>query len=50
MEYRLSELGGKIFKERHKLIETLKKHVTKIYDSLSAGKEKLNLSYKRQLI
>ncbi len=46
---RLSELGGKLFKERQKLVETLNKDSTKIYDTLSGNKEKISLSYKTSI-
>lgn len=46
---RLSELGGKVFKERLALVEKLQKNISNIYDSLSGGKEKLQLSYKSNI-
>ncbi len=46
---RLSELGGKMFKERNSLIEILNTDISKLYDSLSGGKETLTLLYKTKV-
>lgn len=46
---RLSELGGRIFKERVNLIAKLNQDVDKLYDSLSSGSETINLIYKTNL-
>jgi DNA replication and repair protein RecF len=43
---RLSELGGKIYKERTVLIEKLMQEVSRLYDLLSSGEEKVELIYK----
>lgn len=46
---RLSELGGKIFKERISLVDKIRKDISVLYDSLSSGHEKLDIEYKTNI-
>lgn len=46
---RLSELGGKIFKERIQLVEKLNKEVSKLYKSMSNSRDKIELVYKTNI-
>lgn len=46
---RLSELGGKLFRKRLNLVEKLKKDTSKLYNSLSGGKEQLEFIYKTNI-
>lgn len=42
---RLSELGGKIFNERIKLVGRLQKDIKSLYKSISGGKKTISLAY-----
>jgi DNA replication and repair protein RecF len=46
---RLSEIGGKLIKERLKLVEDINKKLSDVYKLLSGGKEKLKVIYKTNI-
>jgi len=46
---RLSELGGKIYKDRVLLIDNLRQEISRLYDSLSSGAEDIKLDYKTNI-
>jgi DNA replication and repair protein RecF len=46
---RLSELGGRIFRERSALVEKMGKEIDGLYGSLSGGSEKIKLEYKTNI-